>query len=618
MNSTFQTSLVPSPSPFKLIVDGFKTFQHWYGKQDCVWILSHYHGDHYGGLPRDWAAADVTVSVSSPSSSSSSSSCPIISGLIHCTPITKRLLIRIHGVPADRIVSHEYGEEWDVCDGGDDWIQSRKSKPKKDNNTTFVTFFDAHHCPGAAVMLFRHTKRQEKEGKEGKEEKEVFDLHTGDMRYSPPPAWTGIEKKIFDCKIETVFADTTYGNEKFTFPSQEESVTAIGRITKTIVNSADYEDDTLILIGAYNIGKEKAILAAASNLGEKGRIFVQPRKRVMLECCADSRGDSRDDSRGEGNVATKLLRHVSRDKSSPIHVVGMDLAGRVFPFFLPDYRGCADYARETGRRWKRVCAIIPTGWAGVGKWNKANSKNVEIVARQMKRSGDNMVKTKVEGDDIEVSIHLIPYSEHSSFGELHSFLKRIKPANIVPIVFKNENDQRRILERFRGCTDEGEAIKGFFRNMGGEKAKAKKKKKRTLEGEEEEEGATVEGEGKFERSEDEREVKIAKKSALDDKESKRMHTLATLLEMGFEIQRAVNASHGCNGNLQRAIEMLFAENTVKTTTTEATMTTTTKTAATRMTTTTNGTPTTIATAKRKKTAVMTSPNENITKIFPKK
>ena len=226
MNSTFQTSLVPSPSPFKLIVDGFKTFQHWYGKQDCVWILSHYHGDHYGGLPRDWAAADVTVSVSSPSSSSSSSSssCPIISGLIHCTPITKRLLIRIHGVPADRIVSHEYGEEWDVCDGGDDWIQSRKSKPKKDNNTTFVTFFDAHHCPGAAVMLFRHTKRQEKEGKEGKEEKEVFDLHTGDMRYSPPLLGLVSKRKSLIARLKQFLRTPLMGTKSSPFPPRKRAL----------------------------------------------------------------------------------------------------------------------------------------------------------------------------------------------------------------------------------------------------------------------------------------------------------------------------------------------------------------------------------------------------------
>lgn len=40
-----------------------------------------------------------------------------------------------------------------------------------------------------------------------------------------------------------------------------------------------------------------------------------------------------------------------------------------------------------------------------------------------------------------ISIFLIPYSEHSNLDELKNFVKSIKPCNILPTVFYNEKEK---------------------------------------------------------------------------------------------------------------------------------------------------------------------------------
>ena len=57
-------------------------------------ILTHYHGDHYGNLPRDGAYQGPA--------------------LIHCTVITARLLVKVHGISAEFVVEHEYGETFEL------------------------------------------------------------------------------------------------------------------------------------------------------------------------------------------------------------------------------------------------------------------------------------------------------------------------------------------------------------------------------------------------------------------------------------------------------------------------------------------------------------------------
>ena len=109
-----------------------------------------------------------------------------------------------------------------------------------------VTFLDANHCPGAALLLFKIRKRNGTEGsgrklvqvsnsqtlgqmqgrdrKGGEEEDEgekegggegveyskIF-LHTGDMRYHPRMQQYPALRNI---RIDKIFLDTTYAHPK--------------------------------------------------------------------------------------------------------------------------------------------------------------------------------------------------------------------------------------------------------------------------------------------------------------------------------------------------------------------------------------------------------------------
>merc|ERR1711865_1271320 len=107
-------------------------------------------------------------------------------------------------------------------------------------------------------------------------------------------------------------------------------------------------------------------------------------------------------------------------------------------------------------KYERVCGIIPTGWAGTSKWNREHA-------------------TSQKG---RATVVLIPYSEHSSYSELTSFVKGMKPRHVEPIVFSDANDRHAILNRFAGFCDRNSNKRKFFNQMmgGGGGSKSSKSK----------------------------------------------------------------------------------------------------------------------------------------------
>ena len=81
-----------------------------------AFILTHYHGDHYGSLPRDFRYKGPA--------------------LIHCTPVTAALLRNVHKVDSEFIVEHEYGKTWT--------FQIIKQS-NQEQEAVNITFYDANH-----------------------------------------------------------------------------------------------------------------------------------------------------------------------------------------------------------------------------------------------------------------------------------------------------------------------------------------------------------------------------------------------------------------------------------------------------------------------------------------
>lgn len=169
------------------------------------------------------------------------------------------------GVDASLLRGHAYGETVQVCGA-------------------HVTFLDANHCAGAALLLFRL------------EDGRVH-LHTGDMRYHPRME---TYPKLLEVRgqIDRLYLDTTYCHPKHSFVAQDDSVEAIAAAVysrlepinsgkpETSANQVVAKDESgtqcLILLSAYKIGKERVMLAVARRTGEL--ICVDERKMAVLRC----------------------------------------------------------------------------------------------------------------------------------------------------------------------------------------------------------------------------------------------------------------------------------------------------------------------------------------------
>jgi len=426
MNSTLQCHRILN---LDIFVDSFHG--HFLRNQtknsENLFILSHYHGDHYQQLPRDNKYQGPA--------------------LIHCSHVTARLLIEVHKVQERLVVGHDYGSTFHHC--------VIKLGVVVDNIK--VTFYDANHCPGACIILIS----SKSEG--------TTHLHTGDMRYHPRfQSYPLLQKAVQQRNLDLVYLDTTYCHPKHNFSPQEEAVESIASQTEELL-SGNYKcinsKKTLVLLSCYSIGKEK-VLYEASKRSEQ-LMYVSEKKWKMLECIQQkqSQGEYRDQQH------TNILDRCTRDSTlSDLHVISMGLAGSLFPFFRVNYQKLANYVEELSckestedmpslkekqrhcREYDKVVAFIPTGWANSSNWNKKNAISTKMVQLSSSTS-------------LHVEVRLISYSEHSAFPELVSFVEYLKPRKIIPTVFSDQKHYREIENRFRSMVDSTRVKQAFFRSM---------------------------------------------------------------------------------------------------------------------------------------------------------
>uniref|UniRef100_A0A7S2SCG2 DNA ligase n=1 Tax=Mucochytrium quahogii TaxID=96639 RepID=A0A7S2SCG2_9STRA len=357
------------------IIPGTRCFVDWFrsavlceekpllGSEKVTRVLTHFHGDHYSGLNSDWD-----------------------DGLILCSRVTARLLKDVMGVKPEFVRSLEIGVETDTGD-------------------CMITFVDANHCPGSIMVVV-----------ERKSDKKLF-LHCGDMRFHPDMKSDPLLKSICS-RVDIIFLDTTFAHEKHSFPTQEMIVDkAVGSI-----QPYKFDEEFIVLIGAYNIGKERFVLGVSKGLGI-GTVYVTEKKKRMLDCLQLSEDDR---------------AIFTNDPSARIHIVGMRSIGTLFPFFQPNFAAIRDYIaqlnRTHGTHFKRVVALLPTGWAGASNYNKKNS-----------------IRQDASGD---ICVRLIAYSEHSDFEGLQTFVSFLRPRQIVPTVYSDEKHRQKIVHRFRNCVDQ--------------------------------------------------------------------------------------------------------------------------------------------------------------------
>jgi len=231
-----------------------------------------------------------------------------------------------------------------------------------------VTAVDANHCPGAVQFLFASPGPSAERY-----------VHTGDFRYTE--SMTRDANLLEFVRADAVFLDTTYCNPKFTFPSQEDSVDYVVNAIKRVKDESSVSGErVLCLIATYAVGKERILLEVARRCGCS--IHVDSRKMKILTVLGFG---------GENGVFTEDAT------GTDVHVIGWNILGETWPYFQPNFVKMKEIMMERG--YARAVGFVPTGW---------------------------MYETKKEGFAVRVKdsleIHLVPYSEHSSYNELRDYI----------------------------------------------------------------------------------------------------------------------------------------------------------------------------------------------------
>ena len=296
-----------------------------------------------------------------------------------------------------------------------------------------VTFAEANHCPGAVCILFSFDN--------GKKT-----LHTGDFRWSRsllrssaavyrPLASTSAD----NAKNLTVYLDTTYCDPSHDFPLQECAIQATIDAVRHELKVAG----TLLVFGAYDVGKERLYMQVAKEFGLQ--IFVEkPRWKTLM--CYDWKPDqkmmlSTDAAScwlwvvGMGQINFNHLDKLKTSKRGATRVVGFLPTGWTHNSAtgLPKYGNQTAKGRGTGGNQASSGVAKDTfedgaeetyGGSGAaagssgsymsnvnsGSSSSSSNNNSRSIVLQTRRNNSNV-------------IYSVPYSEHSSFDELVDFVK---------------------------------------------------------------------------------------------------------------------------------------------------------------------------------------------------
>ncbi|XP_006338813.1 DNA cross-link repair protein SNM1 isoform X1 [Solanum tuberosum] len=293
-----------------------------------AYFLSHFHADHYIGLTKGWSH-----------------------GPIYCTNLTARLLRICLYVSPSFICPLELGTEYSL-------------------NGIKITMLDANHCPGAALIHFRLPNGQ-------------CYLHTGDFRASKLMQSYPV---LASQRINILYLDTTYCNPKYRFPSKEDVLEFVVGVTRRYLNN---HPKTIVVVGAYSIGKEHVYSAISKALGVK--IYANASRRRILR------------SFGWVGISENLS---TNGKDTPLHIL---------PISSLRFEILQRYLASQDGQYTSMLSFRPTGWT----YSETIGENL------------NLIKPTSKGN---ITIYGVPYSEHSNFIELQEFVQFLRPEKIIPTV----------------------------------------------------------------------------------------------------------------------------------------------------------------------------------------
>eukprot|EP00795_Rhopilema_esculentum_P012538 gene12538-3233_t len=218
-------------------------------------------------------------------------------------------------------------------------------------------------------------------------------LHTGDFR-AVPSMWE--HPALKSKNTDVLYLDTTYCSPEYNFPTQQR---VIDFTVSRSLEALRANKRTLIVCGTYTIGKERIFLAIANALD--CMIGVKGSKKKILA----------------SYKWPELEKRLSQQWSqSQIHLLPMNCLNA---------KGLKAHLKSNPH-FNRIIAFKPTGWTH-------NSGIIDL----------RNIRPTVSGS---VTIYGVPYSEHSSFSELESFVKSLKPSRIIPTVNNGSPERRKMMQ----------------------------------------------------------------------------------------------------------------------------------------------------------------------------
>jgi DNA cross-link repair 1A protein len=399
-----------------ICVDAFR-----YGAiEGCkAYFLSHFHSDHYIGLTASWRH-----------------------GPIYCSKVTGSLVRHQLRTAEKWVVELEFEKQYEVP--GTDGV--------------LVTMIPANHCPGSSLFLF------EKKTGQGQNPHVKRILHCGDFRACPshighpllkPDVRDSISGKVRQQKIDICYLDTTYLNPRYSFPPQNDVITACADLCGSMSPNPDAHDDIwdrssrdlgtpavskyftkvsesgkdaagpssenkqrlLVVCGTYSIGKERICLAIAKALNSK--IFAS---KAKIKICKQL---------GDEELSSRLT---SDPLEAQVHMqMLMEIRAETLQEYLNSYKP----------HFSRIVGFRPSGW----NFRPRNSPIISaktspgsIATQQILHAKEWKTRfgckefVAQRGSTKEAMCFGVPYSEHSSFRELAMFVMGLRIDKIVPTV----------------------------------------------------------------------------------------------------------------------------------------------------------------------------------------
>ncbi|KAH7576830.1 hypothetical protein JRO89_XS01G0158400 [Xanthoceras sorbifolium] len=323
-----------------------------------VYFLTHLHSDHTQGLSSTWAR-----------------------GPLFCSRLTAKLLpFKFPDLNLSLLRVLEI----------DSWQYVSLISPSSGDKTIVeVMAIDAHHCPGAIMLLFR--------GEFG------CLLYTGDFRWETSSerakaGRTTLIEALKDDVVDILYMDNTFCNPSFAFPSRQ---VAAQQVVDIIASHPNHD----IIIGIDSLGKEELLLHISCVFNIK--IWVWPERLQTMHLL------------GFHDIFTTKtsltrVRAVPRYSFSIDTLEGLNMIRPtigIMPSGLP-------WVVRPHKRDDNLFGSLLTSRYNRSKWSDGDKPN------------DNLGSV----ERFHKYIYSVPYSDHSCFMEIEEFIKLVQPTNIKGIV----------------------------------------------------------------------------------------------------------------------------------------------------------------------------------------